>query len=245
MSNTSLSVSDLYLKSLGDLPPLSFFTPSYSQILSQLRKHRPFSTPFLHPVRKKDAPGYYEIISDPIDLSTMQKKADAYFYTTDSFIDDLRLMNDNCKRYNQTGVIVEWGEEMLRKGLELMANEEKTEKVDHQREKMAVDEPFRETKIVLNYKPIPKKSDDFEEYLDVVFSDDGTEEKQVEKKDKGVGNTLTQDTRRFFPLTIKKLKMKYIASKLREIGFNTSKKECLDVLEQVLNFKVAKWLKGE
>lgn len=58
--------------------------------------------PFLKPVSRKEAPHYHEIIKDPIDLETMEKRlaAGQYYITQDIFIADLRRMFANCRTYN-------------------------------------------------------------------------------------------------------------------------------------------------
>lgn len=75
-----------------------------SEILSELEKtkHRKFSWPFLFPVTEQDAPGYFTIISSPMDLSTVRSKLDGRRYScTQDFINDVYLIVDNCFKYNQ------------------------------------------------------------------------------------------------------------------------------------------------
>ncbi|KRH93485.1 Histone acetyltransferase SAGA/ADA, catalytic subunit PCAF/GCN5, partial [Pseudoloma neurophilia] len=110
-----MAVSSFYKSFLGDLPNISFFSPSYTHLINKLKKHKPYSIPFLNPVRKKDAPGYYDIIKKPIDLSTIQKNTENHIYKNKSeLFDDLKLMRDNCKTYNISGYIVDYGEEILK-----------------------------------------------------------------------------------------------------------------------------------
>ncbi|KAK0568064.1 histone acetyltransferase [Tilletia horrida] len=57
--------------------------------------------PFLNPVNGDDVPDYYDVIKNPMDLSTMESKLENNQY---AFIEDLvadaQLIFDNCRRYN-------------------------------------------------------------------------------------------------------------------------------------------------
>ncbi|KLO15147.1 hypothetical protein SCHPADRAFT_939009 [Schizopora paradoxa] len=56
---------------------------------------------FLKPVSKIDYPDYYEIISNPMDLQTVQKKVKTKQYKSKKeFADDLDLIWSNCYTYN-------------------------------------------------------------------------------------------------------------------------------------------------
>ncbi|KAI0023364.1 hypothetical protein F4780DRAFT_729468 [Xylariomycetidae sp. FL0641] len=72
------------------------------KVLTELKAHTEYSTPFLQRVNKRDAPDYYNFIKQPMDLGTMSKKLKqlAYKSKTD-FVTDLNLIWDNCLRYNQ------------------------------------------------------------------------------------------------------------------------------------------------
>lgn len=71
-----------------------------SDLLSTLRKFQNIS-PFLLPVNENDAPGYSEIIENPIDVSTIEKKLKHLEYESlDSFVVDVRRIWSNCKTYN-------------------------------------------------------------------------------------------------------------------------------------------------
>jgi len=57
--------------------------------------------PFEKPVAKADAPDYYEIITDPLDLATIgQRLRRSYYATPTMFMADVSRMCDNCKLYN-------------------------------------------------------------------------------------------------------------------------------------------------
>lgn len=72
------------------------------KVLSELKAHTEFSTPFLNRVNKRDAPDYHNIIKQPMDLGTMTKKLKGLQYKSKvDFVNDLNLIWDNCLRYNQ------------------------------------------------------------------------------------------------------------------------------------------------
>merc|ERR1711953_444817 len=114
-----------HLKSNPNFPKLQnlslFIVPTYVTLISKLKKHKPYSTPFLLPVKKKDAPNYCDVILSPIDLSTMNCKAENGMYKNkQQFLDDLKLMQTNCRTYNIAGLIVEYGDEMYNYGVQLL-----------------------------------------------------------------------------------------------------------------------------
>jgi hypothetical protein len=59
---------------------------------------------FHHPVSATDVPGYYDVIEEPIDLSTIRKKIEEDKYSTDSEVeDDVALMLSNALDFNAKG----------------------------------------------------------------------------------------------------------------------------------------------
>eukprot|EP00049_Salpingoeca_infusionum_P015583 m.305219 g.305219 ORF g.305219 m.305219 type:complete len:1320 (+) comp15906_c0_seq6:103-4062(+) len=69
-------------------------------LLQFLEEHE-LAEPFLAPVRRRDAPDYYQIIQQPMDFSTMRKKLKRNEYKTlDAFVNDADLVFDNCLEYN-------------------------------------------------------------------------------------------------------------------------------------------------
>ncbi|KAI1210209.1 uncharacterized protein F4807DRAFT_73215 [Annulohypoxylon truncatum] len=72
------------------------------KVLTELKAHTEYSTPFLQRVNKKDAPDYYNFIKQPMDLGSMTKKLKSLTYKSKAdFVTDLNLIWDNCLRYNQ------------------------------------------------------------------------------------------------------------------------------------------------
>jgi len=78
--------------------------------LEQVRidvEKRPTSIPFHKKVNKRIYPGYYEIITEPIDLQTIRDKIQRYEYkTADSFISDFDLMKKNAVKFNGESNII-------------------------------------------------------------------------------------------------------------------------------------------
>ncbi|KAF4511996.1 hypothetical protein G6O67_001186 [Ophiocordyceps sinensis] len=72
------------------------------KVLTELKAHTEYSTPFLTRVNKRDAPDYYNFIKNPMDLGTMTKKLKSLtFKSKTDFVTDLNLIWDNCLKYNQ------------------------------------------------------------------------------------------------------------------------------------------------
>ncbi|KAH7325005.1 hypothetical protein B0I35DRAFT_348659 [Stachybotrys elegans] len=72
------------------------------KVLTELKAHTEYSTPFLTRVNKRDAPDYYNFIKNPMDLGTMTKKLKSLTYKSKAdFVTDLNLIWDNCLKYNQ------------------------------------------------------------------------------------------------------------------------------------------------
>ncbi|XP_066554513.1 histone acetyltransferase KAT2A isoform X1 [Amia ocellicauda] len=69
-------------------------------LLAQIKTH-PDAWPFMEPVKKTEAPDYYEIIRFPIDLKTMTERLkNRYYVTKKLFIADLQRIITNCREYN-------------------------------------------------------------------------------------------------------------------------------------------------
>jgi histone acetyltransferase len=69
-------------------------------VMPDLKKH-PASWPFLQPVDPKEVPDYYDIITTPMDLATMELKLEQEVYTSlVEFGADFKLVVSNCQTYN-------------------------------------------------------------------------------------------------------------------------------------------------
>ncbi|GAB6025856.1 hypothetical protein CHUAL_011834 [Chamberlinius hualienensis] len=80
---------------------------------------------FAWPVTDNIAPGYSSIIAHPMDFSTMRTKTDNNEYSSVSdFMDDIRLLCDNCMTYNRPDTIYhKTAKRMLHFGSKLISKE--------------------------------------------------------------------------------------------------------------------------
>jgi histone acetyltransferase len=88
---------------MDELARQSHRGPNYKQLLhllNDLQDHQS-SWPFRQPVSEDDVADYYEVIKEPMDLSTMEARLEAEQYMTpEDFIKDARLIFDNCRQFN-------------------------------------------------------------------------------------------------------------------------------------------------
>lgn len=75
---------------------------AYMQHLLTELQNNASSWPFAQPVNREEVPDYYEVIKEPMDLSTMEQKLEADKYSTmDEFVYDAKLIFNNCRGYNR------------------------------------------------------------------------------------------------------------------------------------------------
>ncbi|XP_008294765.1 nucleosome-remodeling factor subunit BPTF isoform X6 [Stegastes partitus] len=68
--------------------------------LRSLQAHK-MAWPFLEPVDTNDAPDYYRVIKEPMDLSTMEERLQKREYVKlTEFVADMTKIFDNCRYYN-------------------------------------------------------------------------------------------------------------------------------------------------
>ncbi|XP_008329849.1 histone acetyltransferase KAT2B [Cynoglossus semilaevis] len=69
-------------------------------ILQHVKSHQN-AWPFMEPVKKTEAPGYYQEIRFPMDLKTMSERLKSRYYTTRKlFMADMQRIFTNCREYN-------------------------------------------------------------------------------------------------------------------------------------------------
>jgi len=77
--------------------------PHYAQLLhllNEMQNHQS-AWPFQKPVNPEEVPDYYNVITEAMDLETMEKRLDEDAYgTPEEFIRDAKLIFNNCRRYN-------------------------------------------------------------------------------------------------------------------------------------------------
>lgn len=76
-------------------------------LLELLTREQDLVWPFLEPVDGEAVPDYYDIIQDPIDISTISKRLESgqYYISLDIFIADIVRMFENAKKYNDSETI--------------------------------------------------------------------------------------------------------------------------------------------
>lgn len=69
-------------------------------LLNEMQSHAS-AWPFSQPVNRDEVADYYEVIKEPMDLSTMETRLEADAYSTfEQFLYDARLIFNNCRKYN-------------------------------------------------------------------------------------------------------------------------------------------------
>ena len=79
---------------------------------------------FMEKPSRKDYPDYYEVIQSPIDMNMINDKIKKSMYkSTEEFIQDCRLMFNNCRQYNEEGSDIVKDANTLERRLYLKAKE--------------------------------------------------------------------------------------------------------------------------
>ncbi|CAI7651079.1 unnamed protein product [Penicillium glandicola] len=75
------------------------------RFLNEIQNHKQ-AWPFLKPVNKDEVPDYYNVITSPMDLSTIEERLEHDFYTAPKdLVKDLKLVFSNCRQYNDTSTV--------------------------------------------------------------------------------------------------------------------------------------------
>ncbi|CAG8460127.1 27374_t:CDS:2, partial [Racocetra persica] len=81
-------------------------------MLHEIGNHK-FASVFQNPIKEQDAPGYYSIVKQPMDLKTLKKRLrDGVIQDTDQFHRDLLLMFMNASVFNREGDINKMASQM-------------------------------------------------------------------------------------------------------------------------------------
>ncbi|KAL1838408.1 hypothetical protein VTJ49DRAFT_2692 [Mycothermus thermophilus] len=93
------------MDALGQAPRHGPYFNELRRLLYQIQGHKQ-AWPFLLPVNKDEVPDYYTVITSPMDLSTMEEKLEHDQYATPrDFVNDLKLIFSNCRRYNDPSTV--------------------------------------------------------------------------------------------------------------------------------------------
>ncbi|ANZ76812.1 BA75_03386T0 [Komagataella pastoris] len=85
---------------LAQLPKRGPHHAFMANLITELQ-NQPSSWPFLQSVNREEVPDYYEVIKEPMDLSTMEMKLENdHYHTLEDFIYDATLIFNNCRSYN-------------------------------------------------------------------------------------------------------------------------------------------------
>lgn len=75
------------------------------RFLYQIQNHKQ-AWPFLNPVNKDEVPDYYNVITSPMDLSTVEERLEHDSYNTPrDLVNDLKLIFSNCRQYNDATTV--------------------------------------------------------------------------------------------------------------------------------------------
>lgn len=70
------------------------------RLVKQIQQHKN-AWPFMEPVDPREAPTYYKVIKEPMDLQSVERKVNEQIYSTLSeFIGDMTKIFDNCRYFN-------------------------------------------------------------------------------------------------------------------------------------------------
>ncbi|EJT70610.1 histone acetyltransferase GCN5 [Gaeumannomyces tritici R3-111a-1] len=76
------------------------------RFLAEIQNHKQ-AWPFLKPVNKDEVPDYYNVIAQPMDLSTIEERLDQneVYPTPKELVADIKLVIDNCRQYNDSTTV--------------------------------------------------------------------------------------------------------------------------------------------
>ncbi|KAI0399898.1 Bromodomain-containing protein [Xylaria palmicola] len=96
---------------LGDGPPATPQRIPFSdklplqRFLSQIQFHKQ-AWPFRHPVNRDEVPDYYNVITSPMDLPTVEDKLKQDLYAAPKdLVEDLQFLFGNCWQYNDAPTV--------------------------------------------------------------------------------------------------------------------------------------------
>ncbi|KAJ3251876.1 Transcriptional activator spt7 [Boothiomyces macroporosus] len=162
---------------------------AFEKVLTGLKNYTEHSLPFLRPVQKREAPNYFDIIKNPMDLTTMTKKLKNLQYNNkDDFAADLELIWSNCLTYNTMpeSIYRQHAFAMRRKTQELL---KKIPEISIQSNKESDDESDDEGKS----KVSEKEDVEMESVKEEKEEEEKEEKEDEEEHEDGINNQLQQE----------------------------------------------------
>ncbi|KAK4224647.1 histone acetyltransferase GCN5 [Podospora fimiseda] len=75
------------------------------RFLYQMQNHKQ-AWPFLNPVNREEVPDYYNVIEQPMDLSTIEERLEHdHYQVPKDLLADMKLIFSNCKQYNDATTV--------------------------------------------------------------------------------------------------------------------------------------------
>jgi len=123
----------------------SFCTSVINEL--EKNKHKKYTWPFVEPVTEQEAPGYFEIVKNPIDITTIRNKFENKKYiSAKEFTADLELLIQNCFLYNPPGSDVYACGKELDKVVSSLTSWKKGQNVELNEMRRTLDELIKELK---------------------------------------------------------------------------------------------------
>ncbi|KAF2791992.1 histone acetyltransferase GCN5-like protein [Melanomma pulvis-pyrius CBS 109.77] len=90
---------------LGREPHHGPYFNELRRFLYDIQNHKQ-AWPFLKPVDRDEVPDYYNVITSPMDLSTIEERLEHDFYNAPKdLVTDLKLIFSNCRQYNDATTV--------------------------------------------------------------------------------------------------------------------------------------------
>ncbi|KAK9552743.1 histone acetyltransferase [Aspergillus fumigatus] len=93
------------MDALSREPRHGHYFNEFRRFLNQIQNHKQ-GWPFLQPLNKDEVPDYYNVITSPMDLSTIEEKLERDDYATPKeLVHDFKLIFKNCRQYNDATTV--------------------------------------------------------------------------------------------------------------------------------------------
>lgn len=93
------------MDALSREPRHGHYFNEFRRFLNQIQNHKQ-GWPFLQPLNKDEVPDYYNVITSPMDLSTIEEKLERDDYATPKeLVHDFKLIFKNSRQYNDATTV--------------------------------------------------------------------------------------------------------------------------------------------